>query len=112
MKPPGPRFRIVLSGVGVLASLVLAYWAGYRAGLSDQGPDHRALMVVRRTKGNPNSVGTSATWFDVRNPLDAAKLHREEERLKALGVEYYIAKGVVERTLRPEPDFRRVNSHR
>jgi hypothetical protein len=69
-------------------------------------------MVVRRNKSNPNSVGTSATWFDIRNPLDAARLRKEEARLKALGVEYYIAKGVIKRTLSPEPDPRRVNSHR
>jgi hypothetical protein len=69
-------------------------------------------MVVRRTVGDPNSVGTSATWFDVRNPLDAARLRIEEERLKAIGAEYYVAKGRIEQTLKPEPDPRRVNSHR
>ena len=56
-------------------------------------------MVVRRTKGNPNSSDASATWFDVRNPRDAARLRAEEERLKAIGAEYYVAKGRFERTL-------------
>jgi len=36
----------------------------------------------------------------------------EEKRLKAAGTEYYVAKGVIETTLSPEPDPRHVNSHR
>ncbi len=103
-------------GVAVLATMAVAHWAGYRsgyqAGLSDKGPQHRALVVVRRTRGNPNSNGSSATWFDVSDPRDAERLAAEEQRLKAAGAEYYVAKGLVERTLRPEPDPRRVNSHR
>jgi hypothetical protein len=112
MKIAAPRIRNLLVAVAILTSLGFAYWLGYRTGLSDRGPDHRALMVVTRTKGNSGVSGTSATWFDVRNPLEAARLRKEEERLKALGVEYYVAKGRLESTLRPEPDPRRVNSHR
>ena len=112
MRFADPRLRKVLAAVAILAALGAAYTVGYRAGLSDRGPDHRALIVVRRTKGDPNSSSTSATWFDVRNPLDAVRLYKEEERLKALGAEYYVAKGKIESRLRPEPDPRRVNSHR
>jgi hypothetical protein len=103
-------------GVAVLASMAATFWAGYhfghKAGLRDKGPQHRALVVVRRTPGSPNSSGSSATWFDISDPRDAVKLAREEERLKAAGVEYYVAKGRIETTLSPEPDPRRVNSHR
>src|SRR4051794_30985067 len=109
------RLKIPLFGLLILTSLVLTYWTGHRhgyhAGLTEMGPDHRALMVVRRTKGNPNSVGTSATWFNARNPGDVAKLKLAEERLKAAGAEFYVAKGRLETTLSPEPDRSRVNSH-
>ena len=111
-----PSRRKAIIGVLVLASMSAAFWSGYhfgyRAGRSDKGPQHRALMVVRRTPGNPNSSGSSATWFDINDPRDAASLAKEEERLKAIGAEYYVAKGRTETTLSPEPDPRRVNSHR
>jgi len=102
--------------VAVVTSIAATYWAGYnagyRAGLSDKGPQRRALIVVRRTKGNPNSSGSSASWFDINDPRDAARLAKEEQRLKAIGAEYYVAKARIETTIRPEPDPHRVNSHR
>lgn len=102
--------RWALALLAILSALALTFWAGYELGVAAQGPDHRALMVVRRGPGD--SVGTSATWFDIRNPADAARLRAEEKRLKSLGVEHYVTKGIVERTLSPAPDPRRVNSHR
>jgi len=116
MRPTSPRLWKATIGVVVLTSIAATFWAGYnagyRAGLSDKGPQHRALIVARRTKGNPNSSGSSATWFDINDPRDAARLAKEEQRLKDIGAEYYVAKGLIETTLRPEPDPRRVNSHR
>jgi hypothetical protein len=116
MNSASSRLRKATIGLAVLATMVVAYWAGYhfgyRDGLNDKGPQHRALVVVRRTPGNPNSSGSSATWFDISDPRDAARLAQEEQRLKATGADYYVAKGLIESTLRPEPDPRRVNSHR
>ncbi len=110
------RVRAVLTAMAIVASLGSVYWAGYqsgyRAGRNDTGPQHRALVVMRRATGNSKSGGSSVTWFDIRNPNEAAKLAAEEQRLKALGADYYVAKGLTETTLRPEPDRRRVNSHR
>ena len=62
--------------------------------------------------GQPELVRLGTTCFDIRDPRDAARLAKEEQRLKAIGAEYYIAKGLTETTIRPEPDPRRVNSHR
>jgi hypothetical protein len=39
-------------------------------------------------------------------------MQREEERLKASGAEYYVAKGVAETTIRPEPLVDHVDSTR
>jgi hypothetical protein len=106
---------MALIGVAVAASIAagysVGYSLGYRAGAADQGPQHRAL-VVTRASSNGSSGGSSATWFDIRNPQEAARLANEERRLQAIGADYYVAKGVIEKTLRPEPDPRRVNSHR
>lgn len=116
MRPASPRVRKAIVGVAVLVGLVAAHWVGYRSGYEsgkrDQGPQHRALVVVSRTKGNPTSGSLAYTWFDINDPRDAARLAKEEQRLKAVGAEYYLAKGVVESTLRPEPILSRVNSHR
>jgi hypothetical protein len=67
-------------------------------------------VVWRATVGKSSS--SSFTHDNIRDPGDAAKLAKEEERLKSLGVEYYIAKAKVETMIRPEPDLRRVNAHR
>jgi hypothetical protein len=112
VSPSGPRIRKALVGAAILASLAAAYWAGYRAGQRDRDPQHRALVVVRRTKGDPNSSGASYTWFDIRKPGDAARLRQEEERLRSIGAEFYVAKGRIETTMNPDPDPSRVNSHR
>jgi hypothetical protein len=115
MKPARLILRRASICVAILAMIAgaarIGYRYGYSSGLSDQGPQHRALVVVRRTPGNPNSMGESCTWFDIKDPQDAARLAREEQRLKAIGAEYYVAKGRIETTLSPEPDPRRVNSH-
>ena len=116
MRPAGPHRWKTLIGVGIFTLIAAAYWAGYnsgyRVGLSDKGPQLRALVVVRRTKGNPNSSGSSATWFDIRDPQDAVRLAKEEQRLKTIGADYYVAKALVETSVRPEPDPRHSNSHR
>jgi hypothetical protein len=100
-----------LIGVATALSLVAAYWLGYRAGLNDKGPQPRALVVVRRTPDDPNSLGHSYQWFDISDPRDAARMRKEEERMKATKTEYFVAWGVIERSVRPVPDTRRVNSH-
>ncbi len=116
MRPAGTHVVRALAVMVAVAALAATYWAGYRsgytAGLIDRGPQRRALVVVRRTKGNPNWTGAHATWFEIRDPRDAAMLAQEELRLKAIGAEYYIAKARVETTVSLEPDPRRVNSHR
>jgi hypothetical protein len=128
----------MLIGVATLTSLAAAYWIGYRAGLNDKGPQPRALVVVRRTPGDPNSLGHSYIWFDISNPQDAAKMRKKlsenavsgsgnprkqgscdrsrivskvEERLKATKTEYFVAPGLIERMVPPVPDVGRVNSH-
>jgi hypothetical protein len=115
MSPAGARLRKALLGVAILASIAAAFGAGhffgYRAGLNDKGPQHRALLVNRST-GNASSGTSVVGWFDINNAREAAKLAQEEQRLKASGADYYVAKGLTETTLRPEPDPRRVNSHK
>jgi hypothetical protein len=114
------RVRIALSvAVPLIAVAVViwavyqaAYQAGYRAGLSDNGPQHRALVVIRREKANPSAESSSCVWFDVSKPGDAARLRAQEARLKAANADYYVAKGRVETYLELEPDPRRANSHR
>jgi hypothetical protein len=110
-----PALRKALLGVVILASIAAAFGAGhfigYRAGLSAKEPQHRAL-VVKRSKGSASSGTSVVGWFDITNPRDVARLAQEEQRLKASGADYYVAKGVIESTLRPEPDPRRVNSHK
>ncbi len=116
MNPLGSRLRKSLLALGFLAMMAGVYcgghYAGYRAGLSDRGPERRVLVVVRQTPGNNGSSNSIAGWFDISDPRDAAKLAKEEQRLKALGADYYVAKVRAETTLSPEPDPRRVNSHR
>lgn len=111
MKPLGPRIQKLLVATAVLGALAFAYWRGYQAGFAAKGPDHRALMVVRRAKAQAGSAGASAIWFDVSKPLDALRMRREEARLKSIGAEYYVAKGVVETTINIEPFNRRIDSH-
>jgi len=116
MKPESSRIRIALSVAMVLTSMAAAYWAGhisgYHAGLGDQGAEHRFLVVPTGAQGGSNSGGSSFTYYNIRDPGEATKLAKEEERLKSIGAEYYVAKGRVETTISPEPDPRRVNSHR
>jgi hypothetical protein len=116
MTPVGSRIRTALFVAAILISMAAAFWVGritgYSAGLNDTGPEHRFLVVVTRTQGGSSSSSTSFAHYNIRDPGDAAKLAKEEERLKSLGVEYYIANGKVETTISPEPDLRRVNSHR
>jgi hypothetical protein len=115
MRPASSRLRNALFGAAVLTSMAAACWVGYRwgysAGLSDQGPEHRFLVVVRQAQGNSKSSSSTYTHFNIRDPRDAARLAEEEKRLKSIGADYYVAKGRVEATIRPEPDPRRVNSH-
>jgi hypothetical protein len=115
MSPPGARLRKALLGVVMLASIAAAFGAGhfigYRAGLNAKGPQQRAL-VVKRYKGNESSGTSVVGWFDVTDPRDVARLAQEEQRLKASGADYYVAKGRIETTLSAEPDPRRVNSHK
>jgi hypothetical protein len=117
MTPARIRLRTALFVVAALASLAAAFWVGrttgYRAALDDTRPEHRFLVVVTPAQGSSRSSSNSFTHhYNIRDRGDAAKLAKEAERLKALGVEYYIAKGQVETTIRPEPDLRRVNTHR
>jgi hypothetical protein len=85
---------------------------GYIAGPNDKGPEHRFLVVVTRAQASATSGSSRFTYFNIRDPGDAANLAKEEERLKSAGAEYYIAKGRVETTIHPEPDPRGVHSHR
>ena len=112
MRIPKSWVRTAAGALAFLASLYLAYRAGYDAGLKDKGPDFRALAVVRAPAGGPGSGGTSFTWFDVSKPMEAESLRKQEALLQARGADYYVAKGVEEKTLSPEPDPRRVNAHR
>jgi hypothetical protein len=116
VNPLSSRLRKSLLVLGSLAMIVGlycgGYYIGYRAGLADRGPQRRVLVVVRQTPGNGGSSNSIAGWFDVSDPRDVAKLAKEERRLKALGANYYVAKVRAETTLSPEPDPRRVNSHR
>jgi hypothetical protein len=116
LNPLSSRVRKSLLALGFLAMLAGVYcggyYVGYRAGLSAQGPQRRVLVVVRQTPGNSGSSNSIAGWFDISDPRDTAKLAKEDQRLKALGADYYVAKVRAETTLSPEPDPRRVNSHR
>ena len=60
MSSASSRLRKVAIGLVVVATMAVAYGAGYhfgyRAGLSDKGPQHRALVVVRRTAGQPELI--------------------------------------------------------
>jgi hypothetical protein len=116
MTPARSRLRRALFVAAILTSMAAAFWVGritgYNAGLNDTGPEHRFLAVVTRAQGSSTSSSTSFAYYNIRDPGDAAKLAKEEERLKSLGVEYYIAKGQVETMIRPGPDLRRVNAHR
>jgi hypothetical protein len=116
LNPLRSRLRNSLLALGFLAVMAGVYcggyYVGYRAGLSDRGPQRRVLVVVRQTAGNSGSSNSIAGWFDISDPRDVAKLAKEERRLKALGANYYVAKVCTETTLSPEPDPRRVNSHR
>ena len=107
MRPVSSRLRNALFGAAVLTSMAAGCWVGYRwgynAGLSDQGPEHRYLVVVRQAQGNSKSSGSTYTHFNIRDPRDAARLAEEEKRLKSIGAEYYVAKGRVETAIRPSP---------
>ena len=116
MTPARSRLRTALFVAAILTSMAAAFWVGritgYSAGRNDTGPEHRFLVVVTPAQGGSSSSSSRFTYYNIRDPGDAAKLAKEEERLKSLGAEYYIAKGKVETTIRPEPDLRRVNAHR
>ena len=116
MMPTSSRLRKAVMVAAILTFMAAEYWAGYRVGYSagqaDTGQEHRFLVVVTRSQGSPSSGGSTFTYYNIRNPGEAAKLAKEEDRLKSIGVDYYVAKGRVETTVSPEPDVRRVNAHR
>ena len=112
MRLSGTRIWLGLVTLALVAAIPIAYRAGYQAGLHAKGPQHRALAVVRRNANDPNSLGTSYTWFDISNPEEAERLRQQEAQLKAIKAEYYIAKGHLESTIRAEPDPQHANSHR
>ena len=116
MIPLISRLRKALLALVLLASIAGVYsggyYLGYQAGLNDKGPQRRVLVVVRQTPGNGSSSNSIAGWFDISDPRDAAKLTTEEQRLKAIGANYYVAKVRAETTLSPEPDPRTVNAHK
>jgi hypothetical protein len=70
------------------------------------------LVVVKRGQGGSSSGNSDFTYDNVNDTGDAAKLAKDEERLKASGVEYDIAKGRTETSITREPDPRRVHEHR
>ena len=111
MRFPLANVRWILLAVAVLVAIPSAYWFGYQAGLRDTGPDHRAVVQVRRD-ATGNVIGASDEWFDLKKPEDVARLRAEEVRLKAAKVEYYVAKARVETSISAEPDPFRASSHR
>ncbi len=116
MMPASSRLRTALFVAAILTGMAAAFWAGhisgYSEGLNASGPDHRFLVIVTPAQGSSRSSSSSFTHFNIRDPGDAAKLAKEEKRLKSIGADYYVAKGRVETTISPEPDLRGVNSHR
>ena len=104
------RLKIALRFGGALIILATTFSLGYWTGLNDKGPRHRALVTVRRMPGNPGSSGASYEWYDISNPWEAIKLQMDEKRLSDQGVEHYVTEGVMEWTLNPKPDPRRVDS--
>lgn len=107
-----PRLRKGVQIAALLIGLCGAFALGYAMGLRDQGPQHRALVTVRRKPGNPNSMGRSCQWYDVRLPWEAARLKRDEQRLTEKGVEHYVTEGFMSWSLEPRPDRRRADAHR
>jgi hypothetical protein len=116
LSPLSSRLRKLLLTLALLASITAAYcsghYLGYQAGLNNKGPQRRVLVLVRQTPGSSGSSNSIAGWFDISDRRDAAKLAKEEQRLKAIGANYYVAKVRAETTLSPEPDPRRVNAHK
>lgn len=96
--------------LAILVGVIALDRLGYLGRRKPPKPDLYGLMVVRYEDGE--SAGTSATWFDVNLPEEAARLRAEHARLKRLGVKCYVAKGVVRNMLHPDPDPTRVNAHR
>ncbi len=114
--PFSSRLRKLLLALVLLASIAGVfcggYYLGYQSGLKNKPPQRRVLVVVRQTAGNSGSSNSIAGWFDISDPRDAAKLAKEEQRLKSIGANYYVAKVRAETTLSPEPDPQRVNAHK
>ncbi len=106
------RLRTALGIAGALVALAAAYYFGYQAGLKDQGPQHRALVIVRKNQGSPGSFGQSYTWYDISKRGEAARLRADEQLLTAKGVDHYVTEGIVETSISAKPDPRHVNSHR
>ena len=106
------RLRAGLRRGGAALLLGATFALGYWAGLNDKGPQQRALVTVRRTPGNPNPTGWSYQWYDINKPWEAARLRSDEKRLADQGTEHYVTEGVIEWSLHPRPDPRRVNAHR
>ena len=106
--------RIIKNGALVallVGSLAAAYWAGYKAGLDAEGPQHRHIVVTRGS-GNPKSSGSSYQYFDISKASDAERFREEQRRLDAIGADYYIDEPYVETRIMPGLNLSRVNSRR
>lgn len=113
------RLGIAFRFSGVLAILATTFALGFWAGVNDQGPQHRALVRVRRT-GTPGNAGSGITrsvsasygWYNIRMPGEAARLRTDEKRLADQGIEHYVTEGVYEWSLRPKVEPGLMRSHR
>jgi hypothetical protein len=111
------RVKWALAAVAILASIPIAYQAGYRSGHADglhaREPQYRYLLRITHDPRQPNNSTTHTEGlFDINKPEEAASLRREVERLESIGADFYITTATVERSLNPDPDPRKANAHR
>lgn len=100
---------VALAVALVVGSAVIAYRSGYQAGLRALNPPMKGIAVVRET-GNPNSSGTSISWYNLSKPEEATRFRARQEQLKAKGANFYITEPHWQRSMHPSPDPRRANT--
>lgn len=99
---------VALTVALVVGPAVISYRSGYQAGLRALNPPMKGIAVVR-ANGNPNSSGTSYSWYNLSKPEDAARFRARQEQLKAKGANFYITEPNWEWSMHPSPDPRRAN---
>ena len=96
-------FREAVAVGLAFATWPMIYAIGHRAGYAAKLPELWAIAKPTRLP-NKTVAGASYDWYDINKPADVLRMEAEKARLKAAGIEFYVARGRVENHTSVDPD--------